>query len=557
MSVDFRTRCLVIGLDGASPDLIRTFGVSGRLPNLSRLIAMGSFGTLESTMPPMSPSAWTSFMTGKNPGKHGVFDFTQRLTGTYRTHITSRSDQSTLWGLLSQQGRKVAVFNVPQTYPVEPVNGIMVTGLGTPVGRPFTHPPELEADLVRQGYRVDSSVHFRVGAEHEFLQASFDTARRNVDLIVTHLQALDWDLAVVVLRLTDEVPHFFWKYMDRTHPAYEANAEFADAVAQCYGLADELTGHLTSAAGDATVVVMSDHGFGPLYRDVYLNEWLRQAGFLNLRPRPIGLAALNRAMRRAGFTRSHIGHLMSQVGLSRLRGALRATLGKRATLIPNDSRERLSEIVDWRATLAYSMGYIGQVFINLAGREPQGIVQPAEYDRVVSEVAHSLMQMPDPHDGRPIVDRVLRRSEVYEGPFVKDAPDLFVVMRGFSYITRESYEWPSGGQYVVSPSTLECADHRPEGVLIMAGPGAARSKSYRAGARIIDVAPTILHLMGCPVPTDMDGHVLSEWLKSGFTERDVKYTAAQELSYVRKADTLSLEDEASILKRLRDLGYVE
>lgn len=555
MNNEGRNRCLVIGLDGASLDLVRAFISEGHLPHLAGLMSKGCYGTLNSTFPPMSPSAWTSFMTGKNPGKHGVFDFTQRLTGTYRAHITSRSNQATLWGILSEYDRRVAVFNVPQTYPVEKVNGLMVTGLGTPTGRPFTHPVELEQELLAHGYRVDTGLRFENGAEREFLETSFNAATRNVAVILPYLQSIDWDLAMVVLRLTDEVPHFFWKYMDRNHPEFEDRPEFADAILRCYTLADKLVGDLVDAAGDATVVIMSDHGFGPLHRDVYLNEWLRREGFLALHTQMSLSGQAARLMRHVGFTRSQIGPLLSRLGLSRLRGMLRTALGTRATLIPNDSRERLSDLVDWRHTKAYSMGYIGQIFANLAGREPEGIVQPgAEYEELLDDLAESLARMTDSDDGLPIVDKVLRRTDVYHGNYVKDAPDLFVLMRGFSYITRESYEWSKAKKYVLKPPTFESGDHRMEGILIMSGPGATSGGMEINAAQIIDLCPTLLHLLGVPIPKDMDGNILTKWMSDG--EKVVNYADSKN-SIAESESVLSAEDEKNLLNRLRDLGYVE
>jgi predicted AlkP superfamily phosphohydrolase/phosphomutase len=260
-----------------------------------------------------------------------------------------------------------------------------------------------------------------------------------------------------------------------------------------------------------------------------------------------------------GFTRSRMGPALSRLGLSRLRGALRAALGARATLIPNDSQARLSDLVDWRSTRAYSMGYIGQVFVNLAGREPEGIVQPGrEYERVLDELTEALLGMPDPDDGRPIVDKALRRAEVYSGPYLADAPDLFVIMRGLSYITRESYEWSESGKYVLSPPTLECADHRPEGVLIMSGPGVAEGRAMLSGARIIDVTPTILHLLGLPVPSDMDGQVLTDLFVDGQVTRVVSYDNQTSTAYQATDQAgLSSQDEADLIERLRNLGYVE
>jgi predicted AlkP superfamily phosphohydrolase/phosphomutase len=551
-------RCLVIGLDGASLDLIRKFAADGYLPNLAGLMDRGVYGPLRSTFPPMSPSAWTSFMTGKNPGKHGIFDFTQRLTGTYRTHVTSRSQEATLWGLLSSYNRRVAVFNVPQTYPVEPVNGIMVTGLGTPQGRSFTYPVELGHDLLRKGYKIDADVHFQLGRESEFLRRSIDVVKQDLALILPLLRSMEWDFGMVVLRMTDEIPHFFWKYMDRTHPAYEDRPEYADAILQCYREADRCVGDLLANAGKATIIVMSDHGFGPLYRDVYLNEWLRRTGFLTLRSQ-LGVSARTwHLMQKIGFTRTNIGRSLSRLGLSKLRGALRSALGEKAALIPNDQRQHLSDLVDWSRTRAYSMGYIGQVFVNLAGREPHGIVQSgAEYEKVLLELTEVLLSMPDPDDGQPIVDRVLRRSEIYAGPHLYDAADLYLVMRDFSYITRESYDWSASGKYVVPPPTLECAAHRLDGVLILAGENVSGHGIELTGACIIDLAPTILHLLALPVPSDMDGRVLAEWLDSGAAHRPSAIDF-QEVDYqAGKPANLSAEDEADLLDRLKKLGYVE
>lgn len=551
------SRCLVIGLDGASLDLIQKFAADGHLPNLAGLMASGVYGPLQSTFPPMSPSAWTSFMTGKNPGKHGIFDFTQRLTGTYHAHVTSRSQEATLWGILSSYNRRVAVFNVPQTYPVEPVNGIMVTGLGTPQGRSFTYPVELGPDLLRKGYKIDADVHFQKGKESEFLNTSIDVVKQDLTLILPLLRSLDWDFGMVVLRLTDEIPHFFWKYMDRAHPAYEDRPEYANAILQCYREADKCVGDLLTNAGNATIIVMSDHGFGPLYRDVYLNEWLRRTGFLTLRSQ-LGTSARTRhLMQRIGLTRTNIGRMLSRLGMSKLRGAIRAALGERAALIPNDQRQHLSDLVDWSRTRAYSMGYIGQVFVNLAGREPLGVVQPGEeYEKLLLELAEALLSMPDPDDDRTIVDRILRKSEIYAGPHLREAADLYLVMRNFSYITRESYDWSASGKYVVPPPTLESATHRLEGVLILSGVNTSGRGIELSGASIIDLAPTILHLLGLPIPSDMDGRVLTEWLESDVANRTS--TITMQIGYHADMHTgLSADDEADLLDRLRRLGYVE
>ena len=549
-------KVMVIGLDGATLDLIRPWAEAGHLPNLKRLIDTGTTTVLESTIPPMSPSAWTSFMTGKNPGKHGIFDFTQRDYRNYRTLITSRTHEATLWGILSHYGRRVCVMNVPQTYPPERVNGVMVTGLGTPAHHQFTYPAEEGARLAAQGYQVNAEVAYQQGQEDAFLDSAFHASEVQVEAAERYLQQEAWDFFMLVIRHTDEVPHFFWKYMDPEHPAYEPAPErWQQAILEGYQRSDAAIGRLLEAAGpDVNVILLSDHGFGPLYRDVYLNRWLEQQGFLYRRQHTSVAGRLETVLRRVGFTRSSVGPWLSRIGLGRLRAWLRTTLGSRANLIPNDDRPHVSELVDWSRTKAYSMGYIGQMYINLKGRDPQGIVEPgAEYEQVCQELAEALRAWRHPGDQKPIVDTVIRKHEILHGDHVSHAPDLFVLMRNLTYITRESYEWPTGDELFAVPPTGENAAHRIEGVLMAAGP-AFKSVPMNA-VQIVDLAPTILHILGHPIPEDMDGRVLVEMLTSSGKE-EIKTTQS-----ITGLDTdhygLSAEEEALVAERLRTLGYLD
>jgi predicted AlkP superfamily phosphohydrolase/phosphomutase len=549
-------RIVVIGLDGATLDLIQPWAKAGHLPNLARLMSEGSYGELASTIPPMSPSAWTSFMTGKNPGKHGILDFTQRLPNSYRTHITTRTREATLWGMLNQRGLRVCVTNVPQTYPPEKVNGIMVTGLGTPAHNPFTYPAGLGAELEANGYNINSKVSYRPGNEMAFLESAISTEERNVELTIQLLQRVKWDLFVTVLRFTDQVPHFFWRYMDNEHPDHvPSTPELRDAILNIYRKADELVGKLVHAAGDALVIIMSDHGFGPLYKDVFLNEWLHQGGFVALRQNSAVGSGLRKLMQRIGFTRGQVGPALSRMRLGWLRAWLRNSLGERASLIPNVPRPHISDVVDWQRTQAYSMGYIGQVYLNVRGRDPEGIVPPEDYETVRDQVADHLMRLVDPKDNKPVIDRIIRREQVCHGPYADTAPDLFVLMRDLTYITRESYDWPQDGQIFTRPLTGENGGHRIPGVLIMHG-DAVRKGQIIHSASIMDIAPTILYLSGCPIPSDLDGAVLKDWLTTqAQVGRPIVLGAP-----VAPSDTqfeLSSSDEDELIARLRDLGYVE
>jgi predicted AlkP superfamily phosphohydrolase/phosphomutase len=504
----------------------------------------------------MSPSAWTSFMTGKNPGKHGVFDFTQRAANSYRTHVTTRTQEATLWGMLSQNGARVCVTNVPQTFPAETVNGIMITGLGTPAHNAYTYPPELGLELAKAGYRINPDVGFCLGKEMDYLQSVFSTAQRNHELTLELLRREEWDLFVTVLRLTDEIPHFFWHYMDSSHPYHvQSQPEWQNAILNAYRKADEFVGQLVDAANNALVIVMSDHGFGPLYKDVYLNEWLRQGGFVKLKQSLSVGGFARRFMQKMGFTRGQVGPALSRLRLGWMRAWLRNKLGECATLIPNDARPQISDLVDWQQTQAYSMGYIGQVYLNVQERDPEGLILSKDYQAVREQVIDHLMGLVDPEDGRPVVDRVVRREEVCQGPYAGLAPDLFVLMRGLTYITRESYDWPEDGKIFSRPLTGETGGHRISGMLIMHG-ASIRQGQVLGAASIVDIAPTILCLSGCAIPQDLDGNVLTGWLRPEVRE-DLEILSTPPIPPSEMALELSAADEDDLMQRLRDLGYVE
>jgi predicted AlkP superfamily phosphohydrolase/phosphomutase len=242
--------------------------------------------------------------------------------------------------------------------------------------------------------------------------------------------------------------------------------------------------------------------------------------------------------------------------LGRLRAWLRNALGSQANVIPNDPRPHISDVVDWRRTRAYSTGYIGQVYLNVKGRDPEGIVSPADYETVRDQVADHLRKLVDAEDGKPVVDQVIRREQVCHGPYADIAPDLFVLMRDLTYITRESYDWPVDSRIFIKPLTGENGGHRIPGVLIMYGGPAHKSQAIES-ANIMDIAPTILYLFGCPIPSDFDGAVLTNWLTEGaLANQIITGTPIMPLPLDEQI-VLSPSEENELMQRLRDLGYVD
>jgi len=554
-------RLLVVGLDGATWDLIAPWTRAGRLPFLARLMAEGTATYLNSTVLPISPPAWASFMTGKNPGKHGIFDFTGRDWSSYRMRIMRRPTEPSFWEILGESGYRVGIVGVPQTYPPRPVNGVLVTGLGTPSDKTFTYPPELSGPLHAQGYRPTPDVHYRPGDEGGVLDSLLAEAEATTRVATDLMSREPWDLFVVVLRITDEAGHFFWRHMDETHPAHTREDEvYQSAVLTCYQKADEALRRIVEAAGgDVTLLVMSDHGSGPLYKDVFLNEWLRQEGLLVLKEKPTPSSLVVRLLLQSGLTRTTVGHTLSRLGLGGLKAWLRDLLGDRINVIPNDPRLPLHEAVDWSRTQAYSTGYIGQIYVNLKGRDPQGIVDPGEvYERVRDRITERLLQLQDPETGERVVDKVVKKEEVYTGPYLEQAPDLFVYMKGLGYITRGSYDLAPDGTIFAHPSTHESGAHRQRGVLLAWGEHVQPSRPLHETppAEIIDLAPTILYLMDCAIPEDMDGQVVESLVAPA-------YASAHPVAYASTGGTvqhgsryLTEQEELEIIDRLKGLGYL-
>lgn len=555
-------KLLVIGLDGAPYPLVQAWSAAGYLPNLSRLIANGSFGVLRSTIPVHSPTAWASFITGLNPGKHGVFDFVRREADSYhlRTVRASQIEGTSLWRLLSQQGYQVGVMNVPMTYPPEPVNGFLISGLGTPSYVTYTYPPELSKDLDAEGYRVNKDEFYQPGHEDKWLADIYDTSQRRAEMAVKLLHQKPWDFFMMVFRNTDEICHFFWRYMDETHPDHDPDApvRFKTAIRDYYQRVDSWVGDIVAAAGpDVNVVIMSDHGAGPLYKDVFLNEWLWQQGWLKFREGSASQQATHTLARRLGLTRKNISDTLTRLHLHRLEVLIKKTLGDHIQALPRDERPEFTTAIAWSQTKAYSFGYYGQIFINLQGREPEGIVTPgAEYKALRQEIAQRLRQLVDPADGQPVVDQLFFREELYHGPHLDEAPDIVCLMRGLTYITRKGYEFAAErGVLFRAPYTHESGSHRLEGILIAAGPDMAAGQALPEHP-IYDLTPTLLHLLHCLVPTTMDGQVVVEMLSPQFQEQHAIRYSEETGGQQAMADAWDEAAEAEITERLKSLGYL-
>ncbi len=538
---------VVIGLDGATWDVILPLARAGRLPALAGLMRDGAWARLLSVTPPLSPPAWTSFMTGANPGKTGIFDFIGRADdGTFRLVNGNWRALPSLWGLLSRADRRVVVLNVPMTFPPEPVNGVLIAGMDAPVkDRAVGYPEDIDRRLRAAGFRYRVDVHpsgLMADSPDAFTGRYIEEVNR---VAREHGAVAGWlweqegpDFLMVTLVNTDRVGHAAGRALkDFADPARAASLPDEHPIVATYRAADAVIGDLLAALPDtATVILMSDHGFQPYDRVLNLNFWLKENGWLALDERRLRPSRWGR-----------LAPLWTRLRY-RLTGYHRANLLERAAFF---------RAVDWSRTRAFSFGAFGSIFINVRGRDPYGIVDPGrEYETLCDEIAHGLLSLTDPDTGEPMIRRVRRGRDVYSGPHAWRGPDLLVETAPGYFIRnaldeyRPTLTYPAG-RYG-NRSLEHTGMHHPEGILLMRGPS-VRARGEQPAAHIVDLMPTILRLFGIAPPDHVDGRVLHEWLDVDTLPGETRVDAAREGA---PGEDYTREEEALVEEHLRGLGYL-
>lgn len=450
------SKVLVVGLDCAEPSLVLDRW-RDELPALSGLMARGVYGPLTSVVPPITVPAWSCMMASRTPGDLGVYGFRNRTGHSYDGLAIADSTAigaPRLWDLATRNGKPSIVLGVPGTYPVRPLNGVMVSCFLTPSTQSqYTYPPTLRAEVERVvGEYLFDCPDFRTEDKDDLLRQVYEMTDRRFRLADHLLATKPWELFVMVEMGPDRMHHGFWKFMDREHRRYEPT-KYESAILDYHRHVDGLVaGLLRHADGDTTVLVVSDHGAKRMDGGVRVNEWLRREGLLATLREPAGVSSL------------------ADVG------------------------------VDWSRTLAWGEGgYYSRVFLNVRGREPDGIVAPEDYERVRDDLARRLEAIPDEH-GRPMGTKVFKPEELYEAP-EGVPPDLIVL---FGDLRWRSVGTVGGGDGVLTfenDTGPDDANHAQDGLLIMAGPGVAAA-GRREGMQLLDVAPTVLELLGLePLPT--------------------------------------------------------
>src|SRR3990167_485361 len=446
-------KVLIIGLDGATFDLIKPLVKEGRLPTLKRFLENGTHGVLLSTHQSNSPQAWTSFMTGKNAGKHGIFDFVEPVPNSYDVRFINASYRNgkTLWRIVSDAGGKTVVINVPITFPAEEVNGCIISGWDSPgLNQDSVYPPDLlrEINEAVGDYILEPGVtgFIHKGRRDIALNKMYESIESRLRAAKYLLKNKEWDFFTVVFTSIDRVQHYFWKFINPNHPNYDPEDKegFGNAIYSIYQKLDKAVNDLINdLPEDVTIFIMSDHGGGPSSnKTFYINHWLAKQGFLRFTSNNSIKSQIKKVAHKGLRTINFL-----------LKGFLsRSVKEKLARAFPGlrnraDSTLYLSGI-DWDNTLAYSRENAPTIWINLKGREPKGVVEPGDaYEKVREDIINKLLNLRCPQTNEPIVERVLKNEEMYSGKYTYKASDLLIQWKNDDYIQRPSYTNKNGKWY--------------------------------------------------------------------------------------------------------------
>jgi len=572
-------KIFIVGLDGATLDLLRPWAMQGELPLFQEIFRQGAVGELKSTVPPVTPVAWLSFMTGKSPGYHGVFDLLRPVSKDYMEVTPAYGEHSrekTLWEILGERGRKVGLVNVPMTYPPKRVNGFMISGIPAPANKDsYSYPQSLVPELKQLGWDLTRDASAVTGSYAENLASLAELVEMRTQAALHLMTHHEWDLFMVHFLETDQVQHTYWRFMDGDGKGGAAPAHYRTAILDLFKRIEISLRRMIELLGQDTILILlSDHGMGPTRYHVDLNNWLLQAGLMAWKRRlPVGFkrALYALELHPTSMYRLLAGRWVKRLALGRLRTELTHLPSSASDDRPPGPRGLSALVrdllclsmkdVDWSRTVAYSSGttQAGFVYVNLKGREPQGVVaQGKEYEDLRAFICEKIVDYVDPMTGDKPFAHACRKEELYSGPHVRDAPDIVVLC------SKPEYNTPLGRLFltnrVVEPISSATASHRMSGLVAMMGSAVVTPGCAVANAQITDLAPTILYLMGEPIPSDMDGKVLKDCLTRTFVggnpEQYSDPAQAPGTLSAEQGEEMTPEDVESLRRTLEGLGYL-
>lgn len=541
---------IIIGIDGATWEIIDFFIDQNIMPEMKELKEKGCHGKLRSTFLPITPAAWASLMTGCRPPKTGIFHFMKSSgpINSYEKVLANGDDIEvpTLWEVLSQYGRDVVSINVPMTFPPQPVQGSIISGMMTPADETnFTYPEALKDELVENGieYKIDTSLHrdrrklhdpaftdglFADGAELFFreLFELLDVRKKTVHYMMSNKK---WDYFMFVIIGVDRIQHHLWDHLKKD----AGTDRTAHNIQRYFRAVDKMLGEICSRyREEANIFIVSDHGFARFYGDFLIDGWLLQNQFLKLKD--LGSASLRRSVK----------NLLKRFGFN-----LNKTARKYLKESQVQQLKLSSSPVDWEKTVAYGASING-ININLKGRETLGCVDPGDYNTIRETIISRLERITAP-GGEQLLKHALKKEAIYGEAASAAIPDILLefhdnlLYRGINTgpISADTglfrtYDWLSG-------------NHIRDGIFIALGKDISTGTEVN-GMKIEDVLPTLLALNNEEIPSHLDGKIIKEIGRSALTATYKRFhTGASRGKYRYTGDK-----EEDIKEKLKSLGYI-
>ncbi|MFZ0544614.1 MAG: alkaline phosphatase family protein [Candidatus Promineifilaceae bacterium] len=563
MLTETHPKTLFVGLDAACWEYVTPLLEAGRLPALQRLMDGGIWGTLHSTLPALTPTAWASIVTGKNPGKHGVYDMLQHKPGTYDFRPTSSSARvgTPFWQRLNDRGIRVGLVNVPFTYPPDEIDGFVVCGFGAPesaedVAAPADALNWIQAHVPDYASRGKLKDLRKTISLEELLAGEREHQSQQVRIATDLAHHYDVSVLVINLMLLDHINHY---------------AQQFDQIEQAICDTDSDLAYLIENFQPDNVLLFSDHGSRRVQGDFLLHQWLLDGRYISLRERPPAeqkvalhtiLVERSRLQQQSGWWEK-VNRRLLQGAIQSLPPSMTGSLWQSIEKTLPFARQyvRQGEELDYNRTQLFpGSTYSGNFYVNLTGREPNGVVFPESLAALQAELAQKLSQLTGPGSSEPILSGVYTAEQLYHGPAAPYAPDL--VLDGYNAIWNTKITSPG----LVSSPVLadyflaqhgDAGWHSKDGLFVFTGP-AIRQGAADWDGRVMDLPATLLYQYDIPIPEDFDGRVLLDAFTADFRgQQPIQHQTGDPETALPFESGYSNDEAADVLEHLRSLGYVE